>query len=144
MSDDELDGCIFVILHAHCAAHLSRFLVTLYGSPWSIMRNLSFMKRIRLSTLGACVPDGFWSLSAWCLQSSSAISFVFKADSESFIIHVIVWLRFPHSTSTWDSAAWMSVIDFPSIGVVKENSIGDKITTRYAVPYTNIRSASAI
>ena len=65
------------------------------------------------------------------------------ADSESLIIQVMLCFRLPHSVRTCDRAAWMSGVDFPSTGITNENSIGDNITTRYAVPYTNIRSASA-
>ena len=54
-----------------------------------------------------------------------------------------MWLRLPHFVRTCDSAAWMSGVDFPSTGITNENSIGDSITTRYAVPYTSIRLASA-
>jgi len=82
LSDEDLDGCILVSLFAHWVAHLSKLRVTLYGSPWRMILSLSFMNRMRRSTLGACVPDGLLSLSAWWLLSSSAISFVLIADSE--------------------------------------------------------------
>ena len=65
LSDEDLDGCILVSLFAHCVAHLSKLRVTLYGSPWRMILSLSFMNRMRRSTLGACVPDGLLSLSAW-------------------------------------------------------------------------------